>query len=54
MAPMGLDECSYAYDQANGDELRHKSDWSHELLAGAAAFAGKSYSYERTKFTTES
>jgi hypothetical protein len=33
------------YDNYQGDqqEHRHKSSWTHEIVAGAAGFAGKIY-----------
>jgi len=33
-----------AHDQVYGENAQHKSSWSHELIAGAAAFeAAKTY-----------
>ena len=41
----GADESKKAHEHvfggANGEEPRHQSSWTHEIVAGAAGFAGK-------------
>jgi len=39
---MNLNESEEAYNKVYADEPHHKKSWTHELVAGAAGFAGKS------------
>jgi hypothetical protein len=39
---MNLNDSEDAYNQVYADEPHHKSHWTHELVAAAAGFAGKS------------
>ena len=32
-----------AHEDIYGEEPRHQSSWTHELIAGAAGFAGNDY-----------
>jgi len=40
---MNLNESEDAYNKVNVDEPHHKKSWTHELVAGAAGFAGTSH-----------
>jgi hypothetical protein len=35
------DDSKQAHEDIYGDQPRHKSSWTHELIGGAAGFAGK-------------
>jgi hypothetical protein len=37
------DDSKQAHEDIYGDQPRHKSSWTHELIGGAAGFAGKIY-----------
>jgi hypothetical protein len=39
---MNLNDSEDAYNKVYADEPHHKSHWTHELVAAAAGFAGKS------------
>jgi hypothetical protein len=39
---MNLNDSEDAYNKVYADEPHHKKSWTHELVAGAAGFAGKS------------
>jgi hypothetical protein len=37
------DESKQAHEAIYGDQPQHKSSWTHEMIGGAAGFAGKIY-----------
>ncbi len=39
---MNLNDSEDAYNKVYADEPHHKKSWTHELVAAAAGFAGKS------------
>lgn len=38
-----MEDSEQAHADIYGDQPRHHSSWTHELIAGAAGFAGKSF-----------
>jgi len=40
---MNLNDSEDAYNKVYADEPHHKKSWTHELVAAAAGFAGKSH-----------
>ncbi len=39
---MNLNDSEDAYNKVYADEPHHKKSWTHELVAAAAGFAGRS------------
>ncbi len=41
-----INDSKKAHEDIYGDEPRHHSTWTHELISGAAGFAGKILHYD--------